>query len=1065
MDTLLVVGLVNFLLATALAILVYGLSRICRRPALLHSLWVLVLLKLVAPPLILLPVLDPIEKPVAKRRVPATRSVMVVSNEVVPDAGFIQDNRIETNVEPAKPPLPARVVLRAVPLRQPVVRTSVDFIEEPGEESFEQEPLATTAFPWVESVAGLWLAGAVFCLGWTFWGLVRFHRLLRHGERAPEALQAETRRLAAAMGLNRCPEVWLLPGPLPPLIWAAFGRARLYFPRNLLGRLNDEGRASLLAHELAHVCRRDHWVRWLEIIAVALYWWCPLAWCARAQLRVCEEECCDAWVVDHLSARAYAGAILEAVDFLATPVAVPAAASGLGRVEALKKRLVAIMERRHPRNMPRTGKLVVLLLACALPVLPTRAQPQDKKAETQPARAEEIKPALPLPANEPTHFENIGINLLGGDNDVWSVATSLDGRYLAAGLGWWDRPGEVRLISLARGLTLFSLPEKLGICSVAFSPDGKLLASAGWDHRVRIRQVPTGREEKTIVVDSTARLAFSPDSKWLATATESKKLQLWDSTTGALVRSFEGDLVRFHTVAFSPDGSQLAVGGGDWNEGGIRHVLIFDTKSGKQLRKITHPQPVLILAYSPDGKTLATGGLDGEVRLWDTASGRLRSKMTQPAGDLTGQARWLEGLSFSPDGKTVVSSCHDGSVAFWDAEMGMLKGTLPEGLGRTRTVCFTRDGKALITGSMERTIRLWDVTTRRETATLLRGSRRNGAGPILALAGSPDSKLIAVAQDDWTVQLRDAHTGEARSKLRGHEESVTCLVFSPDGKSIATGSPDRTVRIWDVETGKHRRTLEGHTSWVYTLAWSSDGKTLASSGYDRTIRLWDASNDFRELTTLKGHTASVRALAFSADGLRLASGGSDRAVRVWDLKKGEATLVLKEHEGTIRGVAFSPDGKTVASACEDGATRIWDTSTGRVLTTMKGHKGEVWSVSYPPGGKAIVTGGADGTVRVWDPATGQQRSLLTGHTEGITGLFLAPDGRTMLTGGLEGSIRRWEAARPPPNKKASLRIGNDVWFAMLVPDDQPIALVKKDGTLHMWTILGKRIALVRETLP
>src|SRR5205085_11420668 len=122
-----------------------------------------------------------------------------------------------------------------------------------------------------------------------------------------------------------------------------------------------------------------------------------------------EEECCDAWVVDQLPARAYAGAILEAVDFLATPIVVPATASGLGRVEALKKRLLAIMERRNPKNMPRAGQFIVLLLACALPVLPTRAQPQEKKTDAPAAKEAAAKPAVPAVAIEPTHFENNGI--------------------------------------------------------------------------------------------------------------------------------------------------------------------------------------------------------------------------------------------------------------------------------------------------------------------------------------------------------------------------------------------------------------------------------------------------------------------------------------------------------------------------------------------------------------------------------------------------------------------------------------------------------------------------------
>src|SRR5262249_2709645 len=191
------------------------------------------------------------------------------------------------------------------------------------------------------------------------------------------------RRLAAQMGLEQCPEVRLLPGPLPPMVWAGIGPARIFFPAKLLGRLDPDACAALLAHELAHVRRRDHWVRWLELVALGLYWWYPLAWFARRQIHVHEEECCDAWVVGELPPRVYASAILETVDFLAdVRPAVPVMASGLGRVHALKRRLTMIMQRTTPKGLSALGWLAVVALGFLLvPLLPTLAQQAPKKAE------------------------------------------------------------------------------------------------------------------------------------------------------------------------------------------------------------------------------------------------------------------------------------------------------------------------------------------------------------------------------------------------------------------------------------------------------------------------------------------------------------------------------------------------------------------------------------------------------------------------------------------------------------------------------------------------------------
>src|SRR5262249_53114894 len=143
--------------------------------------------------------------------------------------------------------------------------------------------------------------------------------------------QAEADRLAGHMGLRGRPRVYLLPGPVPPLLWAFLGRARLFFPKALLARLSERGRSALLVHELAHLARRDHWVRWVELLVAALFWWYPVAWLARRRLHAAEEECCDAWVLRQLpdAGSDYAGALLETVDFLSgARAALPPAASG-----------------------------------------------------------------------------------------------------------------------------------------------------------------------------------------------------------------------------------------------------------------------------------------------------------------------------------------------------------------------------------------------------------------------------------------------------------------------------------------------------------------------------------------------------------------------------------------------------------------------------------------------------------------------------------------------------------------------------------------------------------------
>src|SRR5262249_34594709 len=154
-------------------------------------------------------------------------------------------------------------------------------------------------------------------------------------------------QLAYRLGLSRAPRVWIMPGAVSPLVWGLGHTTCLLVPKGLWHRLDKDQRDTLLIHELAHIRRRDHWVRALELLATGLYWWHPVVWWARRELREAEEQCCDAWVVSVRpeAAKAYASALLEAVEFLSKARApLPLAASGIGQVEHLKRRLTMILK-------------------------------------------------------------------------------------------------------------------------------------------------------------------------------------------------------------------------------------------------------------------------------------------------------------------------------------------------------------------------------------------------------------------------------------------------------------------------------------------------------------------------------------------------------------------------------------------------------------------------------------------------------------------------------------------------------------------------------------------------
>jgi beta-lactamase regulating signal transducer with metallopeptidase domain len=348
MTAFLELGLRNAAMATALAVIVAIVTRIVRRPALAHALWLLVLLRLVMPPIWNVPI-----------RIPGLDEVRGGTGTSFVAAGFSPRENLSRGLKPAatedsgKPP--------------------DQEYEDPdivGDE-IQLSPPPTPASPTIRDpqsdirngIACLSLIGTIAWFAGTIVAVRRFNRLLRFARPAMAALQQEVRDLAHRLGLANAPGLWLVPGAVSPMLWAV-GRARLLFPADLLYQLDATQRATLFAHELAHYRRRDHWLRWLEVLVLGLYWWHPVAWWARRELREAEEQCCDAWVTWALATdRAYATALVQTITFLShARDPLPAAASGLGHIRNLRRRLTMIMRGTTPKSLSWLGLLAVLAI-------------------------------------------------------------------------------------------------------------------------------------------------------------------------------------------------------------------------------------------------------------------------------------------------------------------------------------------------------------------------------------------------------------------------------------------------------------------------------------------------------------------------------------------------------------------------------------------------------------------------------------------------------------------------------------------------------------------------------
>ncbi|KAJ5816310.1 NACHT and WD40 domain protein [Penicillium robsamsonii] len=628
--------------------------------------------------------------------------------------------------------------------------------------------------------------------------------------------------------------------------------------------------------------------------------------------------------------------------------------------------------------------------------------------------------------------------LQGHSSSVQSVAFSPNGQLLASG----SLDKTLRLWDTATGALQQTLEGHTDwVESVAFSPDGRLLASSSNDKTICLWDTAIGALQQTLKghTDSVQSVTFSPDGQLLASGSDDETVRLWDTATGALQQTLKGHTDWVQSVAFSPDGRLLASSSDD------KTILLWDTARGALQQTLEgHTDSVQSVTFSPDGQLLASGSDDETVRLWETATGALQQT-------LEGHTDWVQSVAFSPDGRLLASSSDDKTTLLWDTATGVLQQILEGHINGINSVAFSPDGRLLASGSDDETVRLWDTATGTLQQTL-----EGHTDWVQSVAFSPDGRLLASGSRDKTVGLWDMATdmatgiatGALQQTLEGHTESVQSVAFSPDGRLLASGSDDETVRLWDTATGVLQQVLEGHTGWVQSVTFSPDGRLLASSSEDKTVRLWDIATGVLQ-QTLEGHTESVQSVAFSPDGRLLASGSDDEIVRLWDTATGALQQAFEGHTGWVQSVTFSPDGRLLASSSDDKTILLWDTATRVLQQTLEGHTDWVQSVAFSPDSRLLASGSDDETVRLWDTTTGVLLLTLKAHTGWVRSVTFSPDGRLLASSSDDKIVRLWNMATAPLQQNPEYHTG---WVRSLAfsPDGQLLASGSDDETVRLW---------------
>jgi WD40 repeat protein len=512
-----------------------------------------------------------------------------------------------------------------------------------------------------------------------------------------------------------------------------------------------------------------------------------------------------------------------------------------------------------------------------------------------------------------------------------------------------------------------------------------------------------------------------------------------------------------NSVALSPDAARVISAG---REGQLK---LWDAATGRLLRTlIGHTHEVMSVAFSPDGATALSGGLDQTVKLWDAASGRVLLT-------LQGHSNFVHAVAFSPDGKTLLSASEDGTVKLWERETGKLVRTLGGSwLGFSSpafAVAVSPDGARIASGHGDKTVKVWEATTGRLLLTL-----KGHSSEVFAVAFSPDGTLIlsggwlgAARNATDSLRLWDAATGRPIRIFSGSNWDNKSIAFAPGGARIFSGALS-----WNVQTGEMLSTPDGAAGTYYPKAYSQDGSfalSVVERGGSDELSLW-RTQPRQRVRIFAEQSQGFRSVSLSTDGSRLLTVNASDVhyltgyrpndapagrLNLWSTATGQIVRSFKEAPAYVGSAALSPDGQRVLAGSSGDPLKLLDAVTGTFIRTFEESDGDNYSVAFSPDGTRVISEGKHGTLQLWETATGRRTQVFEGHS-GLGGhvnsVLFSHNGTRIASGGTGSGVRLWNARSGQLMRVFDTRSNGEVASVAFSPDD---SRVLSAGSLDIYT--------------